>query len=264
MRQNNTLEEIIAWLRQNKAMQNQYSQEEFANGIELLTKTQTNQAITLRMRLQGATQFNKAQLFFLLEQYTTIKIKASQKTDKVQTFKSGKQDEKTQIVKEKPITIKEKVNSIKDVFTPQIIIDMKARSGELFRMAGKLHRQMVERNWDKKKLTEKEIDLNKQQAEQIVEAMDEDVDLLNKIDIWDKTQKIVEKEEKKKEKDYSQIDTEELKRLYKQTKDYITKNRKKATKAKGIDAIKIKERTTKHTQEAKKIKTEIDKREKKQ
>jgi hypothetical protein len=211
--------DIIEWVKSNPN-RDSFSVDEYNKGIVLLLKHTRNTFLCAKLQRSVPSKINKSLLHYnlsnvLKQALNSEQQKKNKKNIVIKTSGPGSFVPNNPIVT-KPIIDKEVPKSMKELLMPDSIVKMKSRSGELFRKAGKLHRDLVERLFGKKKIDNKEKEDIKDVAVEIASLMDENVEILNKVDNYLDTGKIPpinnsnSKSSKLDNKDLSKLNEKEL------------------------------------------------------
>ena len=223
--------DIIRWLKTNNQKDYSYSDEQYKEGLRLFEINTNNKGVLRFLNTDKIKQKHKEKLHYKL------------------TSLLGKSIESKNIVVVTPTInhseIKPQITTIREVLKPDKLVDLKAKSGQIFAKAAQQHREVTDKYFLRDSLTEDEQKEVEPIVLDIASSMNENISILQELDHYEKTGEILGNHPDLIAVDYSVLEDVVLEKKIKAVMSNIANYSQKLKTAKGEKkksiAIKVQE-----------------------
>jgi hypothetical protein len=223
--------DIIKWLKTNNQKDYSYSDEQYKEGLRLFEINTNNKGVLRFLNTDKIKQKHKEKLHYKL------------------TSLLGKSIESKNIVVVTPTInhseVKPQITTIREVLKPDKLVDLKAKSGQIFAKAAQQHRELTDKYFLRDSLTEDEQKEVEPIVLDIASSMNENISILQELDHYEKTGEILGNHPDLIAVDYSVLEDVVIQKKIKAVMSNIANYSQKLKTAKGEKkksiAIKVQE-----------------------
>lgn len=222
--------DIIKWLKTNNQKDYSYSDEQYKEGLGLFEINTNNKGVLRFLNTDKIKQKHKEKLHFKL---TSLLSKSIESKNIVVTPIINHSEVKPQIT------------TIREVLKPDNLVELKAKSGQIFAKAAQQHRELTDKYFLRDSLTEDEQKEVEPIVLDIASSMNENISILQELDHYEKTGEILGNHPDLIAVDYSVLEDVVLEKKIKTVMSNISNYSSKLKTTKGEKkktiAIKIQE-----------------------
>ncbi len=223
--------DIIKWLKTNNQKDYSYSDEQYKEGLVLFEFNSNNKGLLRFLNTTKIKQKHKEKLHYKL---TSLLGKSIESKNIVVVTPSINHSE-----------VKPQITTIREVLKPDKLVDLKAKSGQIFAKAARQHRELTDKYFLRDSLTEDEQNEVEPIVLDIASSMNENISILQELDHYEKTGEILGNHPDLIAVDYSVLEDVVIQKKIKAVMSNIANYSQKLKTAKGEKkksiAIKVQE-----------------------
>lgn len=234
--------DIIKWLKTNNQKDYSYSDEQYKEGLRLFEINTNNKGVLRFLNTDKIKQKHKEKLHYKL---TSLLEKTIENNNVV--ARSISAPSIPIISSNEGITpiIEPKVTTVREVLKPDNLVELKAKSGQIFAKAARQHRELTDKYFLRDSLTEDEQNEVEPIVLDIASSMNENISILQELDHYEKTGEVLGNHPDLIAVDYSVLEDVVIQKKIKAVMSNIANYSQKLKTAKGEKkksiAIKVQE-----------------------
>lgn len=223
--------DIIRWLKTNNQKDYSYSDEQYKEGLRLFEINTNNKGVLRFLNTDKIKQKHKEKLHYKLTSLLSKSIESKNIVVVTPTINHSE--------------VKPQITTIREVLKPDKLVDLKAKSGQIFAKAAQQHRELTDKYFLRDSLTEDEQKEVEPIVLDIASSMNENISILQELDHYEKTGEILGNHPDLIAVDYSVLEDVVLEKKIKAVMSNIANYSQKLKTAKGEKkksiAIKVQE-----------------------
>ena len=222
---------IIKWLKTNNQKDYSYSDEQYKEGLVLFEFNSNNKGLLRFLSTDKIKRKHKEKLHYKITSLLSKSIESKNIVVVTPTINHSE--------------VKSQITTIREVLKPDKLVDLKAKSGEIFAKAGQQHRELTDKYFLRDSLTEDEQKEVEPIVLDIASSMNENISILQELDHYEKTGEILGNHPDLIAVDYSVFEDVVIQKKIKAVMSNIANYSQKLKTAKGEKkksiAIKVQE-----------------------